>query len=191
MTIGLIKTLLLAALAPQVESLGQMTAGRLAALNHGTIKTPIPGQEASTVLAKCKKWAAAAGQIKIQEGATGQPTITLQLSGVDTQRILDQAESVDNQGNRIRKLKDILLEQMGVEAEQELYARHPFRWRGTARECELIINNVRDLPDETLQPKGDGWRIIIDYPFDSAEHTMRQDLGRLERFRERKAKKPG
>jgi len=52
----LVKTLLLAALAPEVESLKQMTPGRLAALNHGTITTPIPGQEAATVLTKCKKW---------------------------------------------------------------------------------------------------------------------------------------
>ncbi len=179
----LVKTLLLAALAPEVESLKQMTPGRLAALNHGTITTPIPGQEAATVLNKCKKWAAAVGQIKIQESASGQPTITLQLSGVDTHRILDQAESVDNHGNRVRKLKDILLSQMGIAVEQELYARHQFRWRGTNRECEVIFNNVRDLPDETLHTTGDGWRLIIDYPFDTANHTAHQDLERLERFR--------
>ena len=179
----LVKTLLLAALAPEVESLKQMTPGRLAALNHGTITTPIPGQEAATVLNKCKKWAAKVGQIKIQESASGQPTITLQLSGVDTHRILDQAESVDNHGNRIMKLKDILLQQMGIATEQELYARHQFRWRGTNRECEVIFINVRDLPDETLHTTGDGWRIIIDYPFDTANHTAQQDVERLERFR--------
>ena len=65
----LVKTLLLAALAPAVESLKVMTPARLAALNHGTIKSPIAGQEATTVLNKCKKWAAAVGQIKIQENA--------------------------------------------------------------------------------------------------------------------------
>jgi hypothetical protein len=179
----LVKTLLLAALAPEVESLKQMTPGRLAALNHGTITTPIPGQEAATVLNKCKKWAAAVGQIKIQESASGQPTITLQLSGVDTHRILDQAESVDNHGNRVRKLKDILLQQMGIAAEQELYARHQFRWRGTNRECEVIFNNVRDVPDDTLHTTGDGWRLIVDYPFDTANHNAQQDVERLERYR--------
>ena len=180
----LVKTLLLAALAPEVESLKQMTPARLAALNHGSIKSPIAGQEAATVLNKCKKWAAAVGQIKVQESAAGPPTITLQLSGVDTQRILDQAESVDNFGNRVRKLKDILLAQMGIEAEQELYARHDFRWRGTTRECEVIVNNVRELPDETLQATGPGWRIIVDYPFDVMDHSVQQDLARLQRFRD-------
>ena len=40
----LIKTLLLAALVPGVNSLRSLNASRLAALNHGTIRSPIPGQ---------------------------------------------------------------------------------------------------------------------------------------------------
>src|SRR5262249_15857133 len=50
----LIKTLLLSALAPNVESLHGLTAGKLAALNHGTIKTPIQGRETAIVLQKCR-----------------------------------------------------------------------------------------------------------------------------------------
>jgi hypothetical protein len=124
------------------------------------------------------------GQIKIQEGAGGQPTITLQLSGVDTKRILDQAESVDNHGNQVRTLNAILLQQMGVADAPDLHAtRRQFRWRGTNRECELIFNNVRDLPDETLRATGEGWRLIIDHPVDTLNHTVEEDTRRLERFR--------
>ena len=54
----LIKTLNLSALAPEVESLKALTPLRLAALNHGTIRSPIPGQEAQIVLAKMRKWRA-------------------------------------------------------------------------------------------------------------------------------------
>ena len=39
----LVKTLLLSALVPEVEPLKNLTASRLAALNHGTIKAPVPG----------------------------------------------------------------------------------------------------------------------------------------------------
>ncbi|WP_206208946.1 hypothetical protein, partial [Vogesella mureinivorans] len=39
----LLKTLLLAALVPEVESLKALTAQRLTALNHGTFRSPIPG----------------------------------------------------------------------------------------------------------------------------------------------------
>ena len=48
----LAKTLILSAVAPEVPALRELTAGRLAALNHGSIVSPLPGQEASIVLAQ-------------------------------------------------------------------------------------------------------------------------------------------
>ena len=57
----LIKTLLLSALVPEVESLRALTAEKLAALNHGTIRSPIPGKEAAEVLRQCKLWRASRG----------------------------------------------------------------------------------------------------------------------------------
>ena len=180
----LLKTLLLAALAPAVESLKNMTPARLSALNHGLITTPIPGQEATTVLNKCKKWAAAVGQIKIQESAGAQPTIQLQISGVDVQSIIEQAEAVDNHGNRIRKLKVMLFESFGIPTQQELFSRHSFRWRGTDRQCDVLVSNIREVPNETLAAGSDGWRLIIDYPFDHGGHSVRDDLARIESFRE-------
>ena len=47
------ENLLLSALVP-VESLRALNAERLAALNHGTIKTPIPGREGQEVLRRCR-----------------------------------------------------------------------------------------------------------------------------------------
>jgi hypothetical protein len=180
----LVKTLLLGALAPEVESLKNMTPTRLAALNHGTIKAPIAGQEATTVLNKCRHWQASIGQIKIQESAGAQPTIKLQLSGVDVQRIIEQAESIDNHGNRIRKLKDMLFEAFGIANQQELFARKSIRWRGTDRECELLVSNVREVADENLESGGSVWRIIIDYPFDQGGHRVQDDLERINLFRD-------
>ena len=81
----LIKTLLLAALVPGVNSLRSLNVSRLAALNHGTIRTPIPGKEAGTVHQKCKQWAAEVGEIKIGDEPTN-PTISIQLSGVVLRR---------------------------------------------------------------------------------------------------------
>ena len=57
----LLKTLLLGALVPEVESLKGLTAQRLAALNHGTFRSPIPGREAQDVLRKCRDWASEIG----------------------------------------------------------------------------------------------------------------------------------
>ena len=63
----LVKTLLLSALVPEVESLRSLGAERLAALNHGTIRTPIPGKEGQEVLRRCRTWAASVGEIRIGE----------------------------------------------------------------------------------------------------------------------------
>jgi hypothetical protein len=52
----LAKTLLLSAVAPKVPALKELTAARLASLNHGSIKSPLPGSEASVVLSKVREW---------------------------------------------------------------------------------------------------------------------------------------
>lgn len=177
----LIKTLLLSALVPEVEALKNMTPQKLAALNHGTIKSPIPGQEAATVINKFKRWAAAAGQIKIREGA-GQTTLAIQLSSVDTEQILAKAEGVDNRGNRIAKLKELAFRELGQEDVEQLFYTHEFKWRGTPRRVDILFANIRDLPAESLRSKGDNWRTIIDYPFDERDHTIRDDVAKIESF---------
>lgn len=108
----LIKTLLLAALAPELESLKNLTPIRLAALNHGTIKSPIPGQEATQVLAKFQEWCGQVGQLKLSDSTP--PVISLQLSDVDVEAIISKADIQDNFGNRLRQVKDMLFEQLGV-----------------------------------------------------------------------------
>lgn len=177
----LMKTLLLSALVPAVESLKNMTPQKLAALNHGTIQSPIPGQEANTVLAKFKRWAAAAGQIKVREGA-GQKTLAIQISSIDTEQILAKAEGVDNRGNRIAKLKELIFGELGRDNEDHLYYTHEFKWRGTPRRTNVVFTNVRDLASESLKGDEDCWRIIIDYPFDDQNHSVRDDIDRIEKF---------
>jgi hypothetical protein len=178
----LLKTLILSALVPEVEALKALTPARLAALNHGSIRTPIAGQEAQQVLGKCRQWASQVGEIRIGEGQN--PTITLQVTGVDTERILENARVNDNHANRQRKVKELLFEALGVRQEDQLFIHHPFLWRGTARECEVLFANVRELPDESLLNRGDAWKVVIDYPFDAEGRTPADDLARVDRFRE-------
>ncbi len=177
----LVKTLLLSALVPGVESLRGLTAERLAALNHGTIKTPIPGREAQEVLRRVKAWAANVGEIRVGDGTN--PTITVQLTGVDTEAILAKARGEDSTGNRKRRVRQMLFEQLGIEDADQLFLTLPFRWRNTERACEIVFANVRDLPDASLEAQGD-WRVVIDIPFDEPGHGPRDDLGRLQQFRQ-------
>jgi hypothetical protein len=176
----LVKTLLISALAPNVESLKALTASRLAALNHGTIKSPVEGRETQMVIQKCRKWAAEVGQIKI--GDETNPTVAVQLTGVDTESIIVQAQAEDNQGNRIRKVKDLLFQQLGIRQEDKLSLHHEFVWRATKRSCEIVFTNIRDLTDNSLTTIGDEWKVIIDYPFDTEGHGPRDDIARVERY---------
>ena len=178
----LMKTLLLAALVPGVESLKGLNANRLAALNHGTIKVPLPGTEGAEVLRRCKAWAAEVGEIKIGDEAAN-PSIKVQLTGVDTERIIEQARREDNHGNRVRLVRQMLFQQIGVEDRDEFFLMHEFTWRNTERTCELIFNNIRSLPDSSLESGGNDWKLVIDFPFDEPNHTPQDDVARLQKFR--------
>ena len=178
----LIKTLLLSALVPGVESLRGLNSERLAALNHGTIKTPIPGKEGQEVLKRCREWGGEVGEIRVGEGAN--PSITVQLSGVDTEAIIAAAAREDNHGNKIRRVRQMLFEQFGIEDANNSFLNFDFTWRNTRRSCEVLFRNIRDLPDTSLQPDNDGWRLIIDFPFDEQNHGPRDDLSKLQEYME-------
>ncbi|MGQ4808739.1 hypothetical protein NKDENANG_02127 [Candidatus Entotheonellaceae bacterium PAL068K] len=182
----LVKTLLLSALVPGVESLRSLTAERLAALNHGTIKVPIPGREGVEVLRRCRGWAAGVGEVRIGEEVTN-PTISVQLSGVDTETLIEQARREDNPGNRTRRVRRMLIEQMEIGGEDEIEQYRDVMWRHTRRSCTVLFRNIRDveaLPDTSLENVGDPWKLVIDFPFDEAGHGPRDDLSRIQSFKQ-------
>ncbi|MAX35346.1 phage resistance protein [Gimesia sp.] len=179
----LVKTLLLSALVPEVESLRALTAEKLAALNHGSIKSPIPGKEAAEVLRLVKKWRSSVGEINIGEEVN--PTISLQLSGVDTASIIEQArQTVDNQGNRIRRVRQMLYEQLGIEGDGEFEQFHDFWWRNTKRNAIVLFRNIRELPASSLENNDTDWKLIIDFPFDEAGHGPRDDLSKVQEVKQ-------
>ena len=183
----LAKTLLLSALAPEVEVLKNLTATRLAALNHGSIRTPIEGREGQEVLRRCRAWAAEIGEVRIGDDPAN-PTIALQLSAVDTESILADADRHDNAGNRRRLIREILFNELGIEDRDELMLYHEITWRGTQRRFEVIFANVRELPDESLSTRADERKVVVDFPFDEPGHTPADDLARLNDFRRRDAR---
>ncbi|MCA9629130.1 MAG: hypothetical protein KC766_15725, partial [Myxococcales bacterium] len=178
----LLKTLLLASLVPEVEALRELTAGRLSALNHGSIQTPIPGQEGAYVLGLCRRWAGTVGEIKI--GAGTNPTIQVQISGIDVGPILDKVRGEDNTGNRRLKIRELLFSELGIEDHDKLYVDHAFPWRGSRREVSVIFGNVRELPDTSLRAADGDVKVVLDYPFDVEGHSPDEDVERLERFKE-------
>lgn len=176
----LLKTLLLGALVPEVESLKGLTAQRLAALNHGTFKSPIPGREAQDVLRKCRDWAGEIGEIKITEDQN--PIISIQVTGVDIEPILRAAEANDNAGNRRKRIRETLFKELLIPDTGDLFTTYEFNWRGTRREVELLYENVREMTDEKLRGRSGAWTVVLDFPFDDANFSPADDLARLSEY---------
>lgn len=180
----LAKTLLLAALLPNTEVLRDLDVARLTALNHGSIKSPIPGAEKQTVLGKLRRWAAQIGALKVGDDPQN-PTVAVRLTGVDIETIIDRAGHVDNAGERRRLVTGLVLGELGVDVDSRLFSEHAIEWRGTARTLDLVLENIRDtqtLPDDSLRAREARWKVVIDYPFDPG-HTPGEDVERLERWR--------
>jgi hypothetical protein len=177
----ILKTLLLAALVPEVESLKGLTAQRLAALNHGTFRSPIQGREAQDVLRKCRDWASEIGEIKITEDQN--PVVSIQVTGVDIEPILRAAEANDNAGNRRKKIREALFAELGIPDDGALFTTYEFTWRGTRREVELLYENVREMTDDRLRGRSGAWTVVLDFPFDEVNRSPADDIARLQAYR--------
>ncbi|MGN9917392.1 BREX-2 system ATPase PglY [Micromonospora palomenae] len=178
----LVKTLLLAALAPSVPALRNLTARRLSALNHGSITSPIPGGEVAQVNRKLADWAGQFAEIRIGEG--DDPVVSLELVGVDVDSVLATAKHYDNEGARKHIVQRLLWQQLGVQWSDSFFAEAGLSWRGSRRVIELVYGNVRDandIRDEAFHPNDPaGWRMIIDYPFDDGSHGPADDRQRVQ-----------
>ena len=130
------------------------------------------------MLRRVRNWAAQVGEIKVGEEA--DPTVTLHLSGVDTEGILANAQAVDNPGNRRRKVRELLFEQLGIADKDDLFLEHEVLWRGTRRTFQVIFSNVRELTAESLATKGGSRKAVIDFPFDDPGHGPTEDQARLD-----------
>lgn len=177
----LLKTLLLGALVPEVESLKGLTAQRLAALNHGTFRSPIPGREAQDVLRKCRDWASEIGEIKVTEDQN--PVVSIQVTGVDIEPILRAAEANDNTGNRRKRIREALFGELNIPDSGGLFTTYEFNWRGTRREVELLYENAREMTDDRLRGRSGAWTVVLDFPFDEGNFGPLDDIAHLDKYR--------
>ena len=183
----LAKTLIIAALAPGAPALRNLTASRLAYLNYGTVPTIIPGTEAISVLTRVKAWAEQIGEIQVGDG--NDPLISVSITGVDYDSVLNQVRTEDTTASRRGLLRRMVFEQLGVPSSDTLLAENPHAlvWRGSKRTIDLVFGNVRDadaLPDDMLRASGANWKLVVDYPFDTSDHGPHDDIARIERLRE-------
>jgi hypothetical protein len=180
----LVKTMLVASLVPERPAFKDLTASKLVQLNHGSLRAPIPGTEVNLVAQKLRNWASSGTIAQLHVGAQNDPTVRLQLEGVDPGPILEQARQFDTPGARQKVLRDLLFVALGIEGVQDWGKDHVIKsWRGTDRLGHLRFGNVRRMTDDQLMcPSGHDWRFIVDYPFDDDGFGPHDDEKALETF---------
>ena len=176
-----VKTLLLAALAPDVPALRRLTAGRLAALNHGSLRSrAVPVREKVIE----RMWALQ-GEFpsELRSEGTDDPVFSLHLSDLDVEPIIDAVVGEDKGGVRRAWLRERLWEQLGLTGRQgQLLDEKKIVWRGSERTVEFVFGEVRiprSVTDEAFEPASAGnLRIILDCPFDEEQGRSPDDAYR-------------
>src|SRR6266540_2890618 len=180
----LVKSLLVAALVPEVGPLRALTVSRLTALNSGIVRAFIPGTERQQVLDKLRRWRAEVGELHLGDDEQ-DPSVWVVLSGIDTGPILDAARVVDSDGERRRWVRELLEELLQVKDPKSFDPWVEVTWRGTRRKLAAVFANVRDpaeLPDEMLRA-GEEPKLIVDYPWDVEDYGPSDDRGRMTDYR--------
>ncbi len=184
----LLKTLVIAALVPEVEPLKGLTASRVVGLNHGSLRTPIPGTEGAAAAQRLRDYASTLECLHVAEGM-GDPTVHVELESVDVRPILLAHQAHDSLGQRQRVLRSLLFSRLGLSEEEsargEPEAEHKVEWRGTMRHGTVRFANVRKLaPEQLFCPETDDYRIVVDFPFDEPDFFPQHDEEAVRKFRD-------
>jgi hypothetical protein len=178
------KTLLLAALVPNVPALSGLTATRLAALNHGSIVTMLPNQERGQVGRMLKQLSAQFGEIRLS-GSEDDPRVDLALIGVDTEGVIRDNRHADDDAARRKLIRELFWEELKLRDEGTFETRATVVWRGTARAVDVLMDNVRDderMPSSRFEADPGTIRLVIDYPFDVGNFGPREDVLRVHKL---------
>jgi len=176
-----VKTLLLAALVPNVPALNGLTATRLAALNHGSIATMVRNQERAQVARTLKFLSTQFGEVRLS-GSEDDPRVDLALIGVDTEGIIRDSRHADDDSARRRIVRELVWAELSLKDEGAFETRTSVTWRGTGRVVEVLMDNVSDadrMPTRRFQADPGTIRMIIDYPFDEADRFPADDVRRV------------
>ncbi|MEF9522906.1 MULTISPECIES: hypothetical protein [Streptomyces] len=187
-----VKTLLLAALAPDVPALRRLSASRLAALNHGSVRSRAVPVKDKVV----ERMQALQGEFptELRSEGTDDPVFSLHLSEVSVDPIIDAVVGEDKAGVRRTWLRERLWEELGLTNRQgQLIDEKKLVWRGSERTVEFVFGTVRSsrgVSDEAFEPATKGnLRIVLDCPFD--EDTNRGPDDAFRRVAELRRSHPG
>ena len=171
----------LSALVPEVESLGRSAPAARRAQSRDDPDTD-SGQGGTGSPRRCQG-AGPQAWARFALAKRSNPTISVQLSGVDTERS-SAAKREDSRGTAIQPGRvQMLFEQIGVQREGEFEQSYELLWKNTRRSCIMLFKNIRELSDSSLENDGGEWKLVIDFPFDEAGHGPKDDLSKLQAFK--------
>ena len=184
----LVKSILLAALVPEIEAFRGLDARRLVALNWGSVTSPIAGNETQLVAGKLTRLSTQVPELLVSDDPVN-PSVTIRLADVDTDDIISRAAtSYDTLGGRRQKIRTLIAEALGDRIGSDLRGTFDHDWRGTRRPVDVIFGNVRDpndLADAALVASPDQPKLVIDFPFDDQHRSPEDDLERLDDWSQR------
>ncbi len=180
----LLKTLLLAALVPEVPVLRGLTVSRLVQLNHGTLREIIPGTAFQQAAGRLRDYAGQVGKVRV--GDESNPRVWAVLGGIDLKPILDAASTFDTQGARKARLRELLFRALEFKHVEASPVEHEVEWRGFTRKGLVHYGNVREMDRAQFEvPAGYDFRVVIDFPFDEPSRTPQEDEARIVDLKDR------
>jgi hypothetical protein len=181
-----VKTLLLAALVPNVPALNGLTASRLAALNHGSIVTLVPNQQRAEVTKTLRYLSGQFGEIRLS-GSEDDLRVDLALIGVDTEGLIRDSRHADDEGARKRLIKAMVWDELSLKDDGAFETQTSVTWRGTQRTVDVLMENVSDserTPTRRFQADPSTIRMVIDYPFDEGTRYPVDDVIRVNELKD-------
>jgi hypothetical protein len=186
----IVKTLLLANVVEAKKVLANLDIKRAIHLNHGSIRAPVPGGEASQVLAVLQELSAEIPEIKITDSnAAGNPHVAIVPTEHDITSIVSGASEFESQAAKVQALRRMFFKAVDLDeaaTEGQLRPVHECKldWRRTQRTYSLLYANVSALSSSELLNDEDSWKLIVDYPLpDATQQGVASDRERISAFR--------
>ena len=187
----IVKTLLLANVVESKKVLANLDIKRAVHLNHGSIRAPIAGGEATQAIAFLKELATEIPEFKIVDSsAPGNPFISIIPTEYDITGIVTSASEFETQTTRVQALRRMTFNALEInESSSDGFFQQveecKLSWRRTQRKYNVIFTDVSGLSDSELSNPSLDWKVVIDYPLPgAAQQGATADRERLRKFKE-------
>lgn len=155
-----------------------ITASVLLRLNQSDVRAMTERTGVSKVARMFRLLAQRAPEVRV-EGDEGDPHVKIKTERVEVDAVIAGARKDVRHADRFAYCRALVDQQLGLGLARATQAKHVVLWRGTRREGEVRLCNVRKLTYAGSQNEFDAERnthlVLVDYPFDEDEGCTRDD----------------